>query len=140
MKWLTVLFLTLSMTTGSFAAKDKEKSPNVKKNFFKQELKLTDEQMAKIREIRSTRSPEVIELRKRLKVIKEEFKTAMKNPNLSNNELSLKFEEFQKIRDEAQSKRFEMMLAMRSVMTPEQIATFLVWKEQRRAQRQGQKK
>ncbi len=139
MKWLTVLFLTLSLTSGSFAAKDMEKSSSAKKAFFKEELKLSDEQLAKIREIRSARKAEVIALKQRLKVVKEDFKAAMKNPNLSNNDLSAKFEEFQKVRDEAQSKRFEMMLAMRSVMTPEQIGKFQAWKEQHRLQKRSTK-
>ncbi len=139
MKWLTVLFLTLSLTSGSFAAKDKEKSSSAKKAFFKEELKLSDEQLEKIREIRSTRKAEVMELKQRLKAVKQDFKAAMRNPNLSNTELSAKFEEFQKVRDEAQSKRFEMMLAMRSVMTPEQIGKFQAWKEQHRRHRRSPK-
>ncbi len=48
----------------------------------------------------------------------------MKDPKSSKSDLTAKFEAFQKLRDAHQRKKFAMMLEMREILNPDQIAKF----------------
>ena len=97
------------------------KSEKEKGEWFKKELNLTDEQMAKVKEIKKAHKPDMREQKKELQALKKSFKDAMKDPNASNEDLIAKFEAFQKARDASQRNRFAMMLKMREILTPEQM-------------------
>jgi Spy/CpxP family protein refolding chaperone len=106
---------------------------------LKAELNLTDEQMAKVSEIRKNKWKDHKENKKILKTEKEAFRAALKDPNISNDVLITKFESLQKIKNENQRKKFNMMLEMRSVLNPDQLEKFRALKKEHRGDRRGRK-
>lgn len=122
MKMITLVLSMMLMSSGAFSA-EKEKK-HERGEFLKKELGLTEEQLEKVKEIRKTSRSEMKENKTQFKALKQEFKQAMKNPNSSTDELTAKFEAFQKARDDFQRKRFITMLKMREILNPDQLAKF----------------
>jgi Spy/CpxP family protein refolding chaperone len=120
---MKMIFLSLVlMTTQGFAMGSKSKDQQ-RGEQFKKELNLTDEQVAKFKELKKNKS-EVRDLKAKFKESKKAFRDAVGNANASNDEIRAKFEAFMKLRDEFQRKRFEHMLQKRAILTPEQITKF----------------
>lgn len=117
---LMTFFLVLFISFSSFADKE-SKGEKVKGEFFKKELNLSDEQLSKVKEIRKGCKEDILASKKNYLELKKSFKEAKKNPKATNEELTAKFEAYQKARDEFQRKRFDAMLKMREVLTPEQM-------------------
>lgn len=139
MKMITLVLSMMLMSGGAFAKEKKEKK-HERGEFLKKELGLSDEQLAKVKEIRQASRPEIKENKTQFRQLKTEFKEAMKNPASSAEELTAKFEAFQKARDEFQRKRFAMMLKMREIMTPEQLTKFHEMKQKHKGKwRKGKK-
>jgi protein CpxP len=103
--------------------------------FLKKELNLSDEQFAKIREIRKEHKDGLKESRKTFKESRKAFREALKGEAAKRDELTAKFDKFQKDRDAFQRKRFAMMLEMRDVLSPEQRAKFHDLKKKHRRAR-----
>lgn len=139
MKWLTLtltLLLASNMTFAMGGKGDRQK----RAERLKTELNLSDEQMAKVTEIRKNHWKGHEENKKNLKKEKEAFRAAMKNPNATNEELAAKFEELQKHRSEHQRKQVTMLLEMRSILNPEQRAKFAEMKSKEyKNERRGKK-
>lgn len=93
-------------------------------DFLKKELNLTDEQLERVKEIRKADRDELRKNRKEFKTLKKEFREAMNNSQSSTEELTAKFEAFQKARDEFQRMRFKKMMKMREILSPEQLKKF----------------
>ncbi|MFP5386957.1 MAG: Spy/CpxP family protein refolding chaperone [Bacteriovoracia bacterium] len=138
---LFTLILSLILVTG-FAHASKEKSKEHKRGeFLKKELGLTDEQLSKVREIRKKGKGSIKEARKNFMSEKKAFHEALANPDASREELTKKFDSFQKARDEFQRNRFALMLEMRSILEPNQLQKFKElrksrkekWKNKRRS-------
>ncbi len=127
---ITMIVFLITLTSATFAGDVERKF--VKGEFLKKELNLTDEQLEKVTEIRKARKEGLSGNWKVFKKTKAEFREAMKSPKISNEKLKAKFEEFQKTRDEFQRKRFEMILKMREILTPDQLEKFLELKKQKR--------
>lgn len=123
MKIITLVLSMMLMSNVAFSEEEEEKR-HERGEFLKKELGLSDEQLAKVKEIRKSSKDGMKENKAQFKQLKKDFKEAMKNPNSTNEELNAKFEYFQKARDDFQRKRFATMLKMREVMTPEQLAKF----------------
>lgn len=119
MKFLTFI-LALFISFSSFADKE-SKDEKSKGEFFKKELNLSDEQLAKVKEIRKGCKEDILASKSNYLELKKSFKEAKKNPKATNEELTAKFEAYQKARDEFQRKRFDTMLKMREVLTPAQM-------------------
>lgn len=126
MKLLT-LILGLSLFTQVYAGEKGER--------FAKELGLSKEQMTKVSEIRKSNSAKLKENRKNFRELKKSFHTAMKDPKTPSAELKAKFEAFQKARDVFQRERFEKMLKMREVLTPEQLVQFQKFRERKKMKR-----
>lgn len=107
---------------------------------FKKELGLSDEQLAKVKELRKGKKEELKEQRQKMKAAKEEFRNAMKNPKAAEDDLKAKFEAFQSARDSFQRARFAMMLQMRSILNPEQLEKFAKLKEERWGKGKGKRR
>jgi protein CpxP len=106
---------------------------------LQKELNLTDEQLAKVSEIRKDKWKDHKENKEKLKAEKEAFRAAMKDPKTSEEELTAKFENLQKLKNENQRKKFNMMLQMRSVLSPEQLEKFRALRKEHRGDRRGKK-
>lgn len=123
MKWMNYFLAFALSSTVAMAAGAKPKD-HQKAEYLKKELNLTDDQLKKVQEIRKGKKEDMKAAREQFKATKKAFKEAMDNPNSTKEELTAKFEAFQKLRDEFQRKRFAMMLEMRSILNPEQMAKF----------------
>lgn len=137
MKVLSMI-LSLLIVTSVATAGDVEKK-FVKGEFLKKELNLTDEQLEKVREIRKGGKDEMKADWKNFRALKKDFREGMKNPKISNQELQTKFESFQKARDTFQRKRFEMILKMREILSPDQLEKFLELKKKHKGKWKKQK-
>lgn len=87
------------------------------------ELNLTPEQKEKLKAIRSQNKGDRKENRQEMKKLREELETAMRG-SASDSELKSKFEAIQKKQQEFAKERFEHVLAIRAILTPEQRAKF----------------
>lgn len=142
MKWVTLIMTTLLVSNVTFAMGGKEKNNLKRAEVLQKSLNLTDEQMTKILELRKNKKGDFKEERKKFQEEKMTFKTVMKDPNISNEELSKKFESFHALRNEYQKKKFSMMLAMREILTPEQRIKFYEMRKEgkgKRGNRRGNK-
>lgn len=139
-----VLFICLTlMTTTAFARKGKGGDHKQEKSDkMRTELGLSEEQVAKMKEIREKRKASREQHREKVKAAREEFHTAMKNPKASKAELEKKFDQLEKLQSQGKREQFEMMLELRSLMDEKQIAKFNEkrgewrnkWKEKRKGQ------
>jgi periplasmic protein CpxP/Spy len=130
---IIIFTLSLLLTCSTFAAGDQSKFE--RGEFLKNELGLSDEQLEKVKEIRKSGRDEMKADRSEFKKLKNDFHAAMKNSNASKEELTTKFEAFQKARDEFQRNRFQMMLKMREILSPEQLEKFRAMKKENRGKR-----
>lgn len=108
--------------SGTVFAKDHSKRE--KGEYLKKELGLTDEQYAKVKAFKEANQKELGAIRENLNALRKDFKDAMKNTASTTEELKQKFDKFQKVRDEYQRARFNKMLNMRGILTPEQLEKF----------------
>ena len=116
------IILSVLLMSSVYAGEDDSKFQ--KGEFLKKELNLTDEQLEKVKEIRKADRDELRDNRKEFRTLKKEFREAMDNPKASTKDLTAKFEAFQKARDEFQRKRFQKMLKMREILSPDQLKKF----------------
>lgn len=138
MKWLT-LILTMLLASNLTFAMGAKGDHQKRAEKFQKELNLTDEQIAKVTEIRKDQWKDLKENKKKLKAEKAAFREAMKNPNATNEELTAKFESFQKLRNDHHRKKFGMMLEMRAILNPEQREKFAEMKHREHGKRRGKK-
>jgi Spy/CpxP family protein refolding chaperone len=87
------------------------------------ELNLTAEQKAKMQEINKGRREELAPKRKAMKEARENLETSLKSAE-STDVVKQKFSELQKAQSEFAVARFNRVLAVREVLTPEQRAKF----------------
>lgn len=137
MRVLSIILSLFIVTNVAFAGDEEKKF--VKGEFLKKELNLTDEQLEKVREIRKSGKDAMGDDWKDFRKLKKDFREAMKDPKISNQDLKTKFESFQKARDQFQRKRFEMILKMREILTPEQLEKFLKLKKKHKGKWKKQK-
>jgi Spy/CpxP family protein refolding chaperone len=137
MKYLTLMLTMLLASNLTFAMGGKGDHQKRAERFQK-ELNLTDEQLAKVTEIRKKHHGDK-DTKTNFKEIKKSFRDAMKDPKSSTADLTAKFEAFQKLREEHQRKKFAMMLEMREVLNPEQIEKFREMKKEHKKHRREKK-
>lgn len=92
------------------------------KRMFKR-LKLTEEQRTKLSEIHKANAPKLEELRKKMKASRTALRTAMEN-DASDEDLKKAHQEVQAVRAQLDDLRFESILTIRKVLTPEQRKKF----------------
>jgi periplasmic protein CpxP/Spy len=86
------------------------------------DLNLSAEQRQKIKEIRESSRSKNQSLKESMKTQREALKSALKDSNSSNAQLKSLFEAIQGTRKTLAASRFESMLAVREILTPEQRA------------------
>lgn len=101
---------------------------------FQQVLNLTDEQMQQLSTIRQKYRPQMQQLREQMRTKGEELSQMMQG-NASENDLRNKHQEIISLRRQMGNLRFESMLEMRKVLTPEQRQQFVQLMQERRRMR-----
>jgi len=89
---------------------------------MKEKLGLSDDQVSKIKSIRESSKDRMKTLRGHKKSAKKQFKEAMKGSTKSPAELRSLFNIVQNKKSEIANARFEKKLAVRAILTPEQLA------------------
>ncbi len=125
---LPLLLCTLVITPG--AASGKERGERVGK--LKEELNLSDEQLKKVRELREQRKENIEKSKGRVQELKKSFNEGMASEKSSKDDLTQRFEAFQKAKADFQRERFSMMMEMRSILNPEQLKKFIEMRKNRK--------
>ena len=97
---------------------------------MKQELGLTPEQQTQISQIRDDFSVRGRELKEEMKTNRQELHSLLSS-DASNNQLRSKHQQLQKLYQQAGNAKFEMMLDIREVLTPEQRTKLMELRSQR---------
>lgn len=119
------MFLLLSLLICfSTAASARDKDDVKKGEFLKKELGLSDEQLSKVKAIKKELRPALRESKKKMLALKNEFKDAMQDSSVSSDTLTQKFETLQDAKEDFQRRRFQVMLRMREILSPEQLSKF----------------
>ncbi|MEA5533956.1 Spy/CpxP family protein refolding chaperone [Crocosphaera sp. XPORK-15E] len=100
---------------------------------FMEQLKLSDEQLQQLNAIRQKYNPQMEQLQERIRKTGEELSQMMQG-NASDTALQMKHKDMSNLRQEMGNLRFESMLQMRKVLTPEQRQQFAQLMQQRRQQ------
>lgn len=106
-----------------------------------EQLKLTPEQQQKIEQIRTQSKPQFDQLREKMRQVHQELEQLMIG-TASDNDIRAKHRQVLELKQQMAELRFEQMLAMRAVLTPEQRqqwATLMQQRKQKFENRQGNK-
>ncbi|MEM9244281.1 MAG: Spy/CpxP family protein refolding chaperone [Cyanobacteria bacterium P01_F01_bin.153] len=104
------------------------------------DLNLTDAQKTEMRAIKEKYRPQFEEIRAEGKAIKDQMRQLISNPNTSDDQLRSQHQKVQQIRQSAGTLKFESMLEMRKILTPEQreqMGQRMAEREERRGGRGG---
>ncbi|MEM6503504.1 MAG: Spy/CpxP family protein refolding chaperone [Cyanobacteria bacterium P01_C01_bin.89] len=104
------------------------------------ELNLTEAQQTQMQAIKEKYRPQMEQQRAEGKAAKDQMRQLMSNPNTSNDQLRSQHQKLQQLRQSKGNLRFESMLEMRTVLTPEQrqqMAQRMAEREERRGGRGG---
>ncbi|MBD1880306.1 MULTISPECIES: Spy/CpxP family protein refolding chaperone [unclassified Coleofasciculus] len=99
-----------------------------------QQLNLTPQQMQQMQAIRQKYRTQIAPRQQTLRQARQELATLM-NSTASASQIRSKNQQVEELQQQLQKLRFESMLEMREVMTPEQRAKFVQLMQQRRQQK-----
>ncbi len=95
-----------------------------KRQAIKDELNLTDEQQAQMIKIKADFIKETADIKADLMVKRNELFKMLRDPNASEKDLLAKHSELNQLQSKMMDTRFKKKLAMRKVLTPEQLEKF----------------
>ena len=124
MKNLSLIMALMLVTTVAFAGASKKKDGESRGEKIRKELNLSDEQLAKMKEIRKKKKVMQKEARAKVKAAREAFHASVGNPQSTNDELKGKFEELQAAQAAHHRSGFETMLEIRAILDETQRAKF----------------
>ncbi len=151
----TLLFLSLSATSALAEANYSFQTPETphlsaqafddelfaqgrrgrRRGGFMDALNLTAAQQDQLQSIREQYQPRLMDKREELFNVRQMLGDMMVQENVSNSELRRQHDKILTLRDEMGNLRFESMLEMRNVLTPEQREEFAELMEERRENR-----
>lgn len=140
MKNLSLFLAFMMITSVAFAGASKKKGDENRGEKMRKELDLSDEQLAKMKEIRKKKKENQKVAREKVKAAREAFHTTAGNPKASNEELQQKFQELQDAQSAHHRSGFETMLEIRSILNETQRAKFHEKKEKFRAKFEKRRK
>ena len=129
-------------------AADNEERRQMRRPDLLAELGLSPEQVQKIRRMNQERRPTMMEARRRMGEAAQNLDLAIYGESVNDSEIQTRLKEFQAAEAELSRLRFENELAVRKVLTPEQLVRFRELRRQfaeqrrngdRRMRRRGQR-
>ena len=114
--------MSLALVASAYAAPSDDKPGYDKKFGFKKYLNLSDEQLAKMKELRNRFRNETRDLRYGLAIKRLEMRKLFTDPKTDDATLLAKQKEISKLRQQLSDKRAQMKIEWRKILTPEQIA------------------
>jgi len=122
--FITIFALAVcaAFVVSAHALQPSEKSGCHKGFGFKKFLNLSDEQLAKMKELRNRFHNETRDLRYSLAIKRLEMRKLFTDPKTDDAQLLAKQKEISKLRQQLWDKKAQMKIEWRKILTPEQIA------------------
>jgi Spy/CpxP family protein refolding chaperone len=124
MRNLVLAIIALTFLVGAAAAQEAQPTPEDQRPNLLQQLGLTPDQTRQIRQINQQRKPQIEEAQGRVKAANEALDQAIYSDNVDENEVKAKINDLQRAQAEVARIRFTNELAIRRVLTPEQLGHF----------------
>ena len=120
---IAVLVVSVVAVVSAYALQPGERPGSHKQFGFKKYLDLSDEQLAKIKELRNNFRNDTRDLRYNLAIKRLEMRKLFTDPKTDDATLLAKHKEISKLRQQLSDKKAAKKVAWRKILTPEQIAT-----------------
>ncbi len=117
-----VLAVSLAIISSAYAFQPDDRQDMHKKFCFKKYLNLSDEQMAKMKELKNSFRNDTRDLRYSLEIKRIEMRKLFTDPKTDDATLLAKQKEINDIRQQFMEKKAQMKIDWRKILTPEQIA------------------
>ena len=127
---MTLLVLGFALPAQARGGKFKEQ--------MMKELDLSEQQAQQLQELKKSNKPEMKSLRGEMKAIREKMQDAMAKDASESELRSLHNQKFE-IRKKLSTARFEKMLAIRKILTPDQRVKFQQMMKEKRKKRRGKR-
>ncbi len=119
---ITVLIVSAAVVAPTYALQA-DKKPGPHKEFcFKKHLGLTDQQLAKMKELKNSFHADSRDLRYNLEIKRVEMRKLFTDPKTDDETLLAKQKEIRDLRQQLSEKKAQMKIEWRKILTPEQIA------------------
>jgi Spy/CpxP family protein refolding chaperone len=119
---IAVLIVSAAFVLPTYAAQT-DKKPNYHKEFcFKKHLGLTDQQLAKMKELKNRFHADTRDVRYNLEIKRIEMRKLFTDPKTDDETLLAKQKEISELRQQLSEKKGQMKIEWRKILTPEQIA------------------
>ena len=119
---IIAVLVSLALAASVYAAPSGDKPGYDKKLGFKKYLNLSDEQLAKMKDLRNRFRNETRDLRYGLAIKRLEMRKLFTDPKTDDATLLAKQKEISKLRQQLSEKKAQMKSEWRKILTPEQIA------------------
>ncbi|MGZ3592804.1 MAG: Spy/CpxP family protein refolding chaperone [Syntrophales bacterium] len=119
---IVVLVVSVAVAATAYALQPGEGPGSHKEFGFKKYLGLSDEQLAKMKELRNNFRNDTRDLRYNLAIKRLEMRKLFTDPKTDDATLLAKQKEISKLRQQLSDKKAAKKIAWRNILTPEQIA------------------
>ena len=119
---IAVLIISAVVVLPTYALQTDKKPGSHKEFYFKNHLNLTDQQLAKMKELRNRFRADTRDLRYDLKIKRVEMRKLFTDPKTDDETLLAKQKEISGLRQQLSEKKAQMKIEWRKILTPEQIA------------------
>jgi len=117
-----VLLASVAVVASAYALQPDERPGSHKQFSFKKYLNLSEEQLARMKELRNHFRDETRDLRYGLAIKRLEMRKLYTDPRTDDSTLFAKQKEISKLRQQLSDKKAQMKIEWRKILTPEQIA------------------
>ena len=119
---VTVFIVSAAVVLPTYALQTDKKPGSHKEFCFKKHLGLTDQQLARMKELKNSFRNDTRDLRYGLEIKRLEMRKLFTDPKTDDATLLAKQKEISKLRQQLSKKRAQMKIEWRKILTPEQIA------------------
>jgi Spy/CpxP family protein refolding chaperone len=119
---IAVLIVSAAVVLPTYALQTDKKPGSHKEFCFKNHLGLTDQQLAKMKELKNRFHADTRDLRYNLEIKRIEMRKLFTDPKTDDETLLAKQKEISELRQQLSEKKAQMKIEWRKILTPEQIA------------------
>ena len=131
----TLLPQTVAQTPGDSTSPQPQRRKN--RDSFLQELNLTPQQMQQMRAMQARYKPQISQRAQAMRQAKQELASLISSTTASTSQITAKNQQVEQLAQQIRQLKFESMMAMREIMTPEQRTKFAQLMQQRRQNHQN---
>lgn len=126
---------TVAQTPGDSTSPQPQRRKN--RDSFLQELNLTPQQMQQMQAMQARYKPQISQRAQAMRQAKQELASLMSSTTASTSQITAKNQQVEQLAQQIRQLKFESMMAMREIMTPEQRTKFAQLMQQRRQNHQN---